>query len=96
VLQAASVIDGEDGSVTAVQSPTPRIRLIALREVLGQPMVRHFRYWHFSDTTFVPVDVRLWGHSGKHLLAAGISHFDPQPTPAIDPERAGGDGKRPD
>jgi hypothetical protein len=34
-------------------------------------------WWHFSDTTFVPVDVRLWGHSGKHLLAAGISHFDP-------------------
>jgi hypothetical protein len=30
-----------------------------------------------SDTTFVPVDVRSWRHSGKHLLAAGISHFDP-------------------
>jgi hypothetical protein len=40
--------------------------------------------WHFSDTTFVPVDVRLWGHSGKHLLAAGISHFDPQRTSSAD------------
>ena len=27
--------------------------------------------WHFSDKTFVSVDVRLWGHSGRHLLAAG-------------------------
>jgi hypothetical protein len=36
--------------------------------------------WHFSDTTFVPVDVRSQGHSEKHLLAAGISHFEPKPT----------------
>ena len=42
---------------------------------------------HFSDTTFVPVDVRLWGHSGKHLLAAGISHFDPNRTStAVEPK----------
>jgi hypothetical protein len=40
--------------------------------------------WHFSDTTFVPVDVRSQGHSGKHLLAAGISHFDPFETSASD------------
>jgi hypothetical protein len=34
--------------------------------------------------TFVPVDVRLWRHSRKHFLAAGISHFDPTATSSFD------------
>jgi hypothetical protein len=28
--------------------------------------------------TVVPLNVRCWENSGKHLLAARISHFDPE------------------
>jgi hypothetical protein len=38
------------------------------------------RYWHFSDMPTVLSDVRCWGPSGKHLLAASISPFDPSRT----------------
>ncbi|HWO37377.1 MAG TPA: hypothetical protein VNO32_52035, partial [Candidatus Acidoferrum sp.] len=33
------------------------------------------RFWHFSDTTFVPVDVRLWGAQRKTFARSGYFAF---------------------
>jgi hypothetical protein len=38
---------------------------------------RDFRYWHRTDMPTLLSDVRCWANSGKHLLAASISPFDP-------------------
>ena len=38
------------------------------------------RLWHVSDMAFLLRDVRSQGQSGKHLLAASISPFDPEAT----------------
>ena len=40
----------------------------------------HFRVWHRTDMPTLLSDVRCWVNSGKHLLAASISAFDPQRT----------------
>jgi hypothetical protein len=38
------------------------------------------RNWHVSDMPTLLSDVRCWVNSGKHLLAASISPFDPELT----------------
>src|SRR6476620_5780423 len=38
------------------------------------------RNWHVSDMPTLLSDVRCWVNSGKHLLAASISPFDPERT----------------
>jgi hypothetical protein len=43
-------------------------------------MRRDFRCWHFSDIALELGDVRYWMNSGKHLLLASISEFDPTRT----------------
>src|ERR1700692_2846740 len=37
----------------------------------------HVSCWHRTDMPTLLSDVRCWGQSGKHLLAASISPFDP-------------------
>jgi len=37
-------------------------------------------FWHNSDASPWSLYVRCWGQSGKHVLAASISEFDPQET----------------
>jgi hypothetical protein len=39
--------------------------------------------WHRTDMPPLLSDVRCWGQSGKHLLAASISPFDPTATFAV-------------
>jgi hypothetical protein len=36
--------------------------------------------WHRTDMPTLLSDVRCWVNSGKHLLAASISPFDPYAT----------------
>jgi hypothetical protein len=47
-------------------------------ETYSQNLQLHFRVWHEPDMPARSPDVRCWGHSGKHLLAASISPFDPE------------------
>ena len=42
-----------------------------------------FRLWHETDMPKYLGDVRCWVNSGKHLLAASISGFDPMYGPAV-------------
>jgi hypothetical protein len=44
------------------------------------------RSWHFSEEAIVVKRVSLSGYSGKHLLAASLSHFDPILKSAVDRE----------
>jgi hypothetical protein len=41
------------------------------------------RLWHRTDMPTLLSDVRCWVNSGKHLLAASISHFDPSRALAL-------------
>ena len=35
-------------------------------------------FWHFSPVPTASSNIGYWGHTGKHLLIARFSHFDPQ------------------
>jgi hypothetical protein len=41
-----------------------------------------FRIWHKSEVSPWSLHVRCWVNTGRHLLAARISGFDPQATSA--------------
>ena len=46
-------------------------------------IVGDVRLWHRTDMPTQLSDVRCWVNSGKHLLAASISDFDPTRTLAL-------------
>jgi hypothetical protein len=39
--------------------------------------------WHFSAAPTAPSNVCFLGHSGREMLAVRLSHFDPEPTCAV-------------
>jgi hypothetical protein len=38
--------------------------------------------WHTRDLPATPINVRCWGHTGKHILSLSFSDFDPTRTSA--------------
>jgi uncharacterized membrane protein len=44
--------------------------------VLARVAIQLVAHWHFSDTTFVPVDVRLWGAQRKTFARSGYFGLD--------------------
>jgi hypothetical protein len=53
--------------------------LLSLADQVIERVV-HFRNWHETDIPTALRDVRSQGQSGKHLVAASISPFDPSAT----------------
>jgi hypothetical protein len=49
------------------------------REVVG------ICFWHFSPVPTASSNVGYLGHTGKHLLIARFSHFDPEADIRISP-----------
>jgi hypothetical protein len=49
------------------------------REVVG------ICFWHFSPVPTASSNVGYSGHTGKHLLIARFSHFDPEADIRISP-----------
>src|SRR5258708_716303 len=37
----------------------------------------NFRFWHRREVPTPSSNVRVYGHSGKHILVLSSSHFDP-------------------
>jgi hypothetical protein len=54
---------------------------ICFREIFGVFRLLQ-QYRHFSDMALQSLHVSYWGNSGRRLLAASISPFDPKRTSA--------------
>jgi hypothetical protein len=52
-----------------------------LRRTANSRMIRDWQ--HFSDMAGLVGDVRCWGQSGRHVLSASISPFDPCRTSGL-------------
>ena len=73
-----SIIEAHGGRLWAIPCE-PQGALFQFTILLTEPpSVIDVAYWrHRTDTPTLLSDVRSWVNSGKHLLAASISHFDP-------------------
>ena len=49
-----------------------------------------FCFWHFSAVPIAPSNVGYRGWTGRHMLIARFSHFDPNRTLADVGQRAAG------
>jgi hypothetical protein len=72
-------------------APDRQVRRSTVSSIIGTPMppaAAPYRasglvLWHRTDMPTLLSDVRCWGQSGKHLLLASISPFDPLRTLAL-------------
>src|SRR5258707_6260548 len=67
------------GGLTPTAERTVGPARISLESLTPRPGIRE-HYRHETDMATAMRDVRSRGQSGKHLLAARISPFDPKPT----------------
>ncbi len=56
----------------------PRPPQLAASFIIDQ--TRYVAYWHKREVPTPSSNVRVYGHSGKHILVLSSSHLDPQRT----------------
>src|SRR5664279_2623506 len=74
-MRRSVVIFGQNNEVPHIASYETHQRSQEISIVTPKRLLQQYR--HRTDMPTLLSDVRCWGQSGKHLLAASISPFDP-------------------